>query len=263
MNFGTIKDIFASVLVESHFNNDKKGKELYKNFLKILKENETLSTAFIVYKNIENKTIKNESLAIDYLKESISIFDKFRGEKSLSIQIKKLTSLLERYGVDYKSKETKPLHESLQRLILNKKDISNLDIIHEHKTKVINWLTSDKEIVSEDKTFVRPNVEPNKFLELAVSKFNEKYSELNEEEKNILKVLRENDEEKNKTLVLDLVKESVELVNKHLEDYADNVTVKSKLLETKDVIYKMVENNDSSSEKILKLYELKTNLKND
>lgn len=263
MNFGTIKDIFTSILVESHLTNNKEGKKLYKNFLKLLKENETLSTAFIVYKNIEGKTIKNEILATEYLKESISIFDKFRGEESLPTQTKKLLSLLEDYGIDYKSKETKPLHESLQTLILTKKDISNLDFIHEHKSNIVNWLTSDKEDISEDKSFVRPNVEPNKFLELAVSKFNEKYSELNEEEKNILKVLRENNEEKNKTLVLDLVRETVELINKNLEDYSDNVTVKSKLLETKDVIYKMIENNGSSSEKILKLYELKTNLKND
>lgn len=261
MNFGTIKDIFTSILVESHLNNDEKGKELYKNFLKILKENETLSTAFIVYKNIENKTIKNEVLASEYLKESISVFEKFRGENSLSVQIKKLTTLLEKNGIDFKTKETKPLHESLQKLILTKKEASTLDVIHEHKVNVVNWLTSDKEIVSEDKDFVRPNIEPNKFLELAVSKFNEKYSDLNEEEKNILKVLRENNEEKNKTLVLDLVRETIELINNHLEEYGENVTVKSKLLETKDVIYKMIENNNSSSEKILKLYELKTNLK--
>ena len=263
MNFGTIKDIFTSILVESHLNNDKKGKELYKNFLKILKESETLSTAFIVYKNIESKTIKNEVLANEYLKESISVFDKFRGDNSLSVQTKKLISLLEDNGIDYNSKEVKPLHESLQKLISTKKEANNLDVIHEHKYNIVNWLTSDKEPISENEEFIRPNVEPNKFLELAVSKFNEKYSELNEEEKNILKVLRENNEEKSKTLVLDLVKETVEIINKHLESYSENVNVKSKLLETKDVIYKMIENNDSSNEKVLKLYELKKSLKND
>ena len=73
MNFGTIKDIFASVLVESHLTKDKNGKELYKKFLKILKENETLSTAFIVYKNIENKTIKNEIQQLAAEKPVLSI----------------------------------------------------------------------------------------------------------------------------------------------------------------------------------------------
>jgi len=52
-------------------------------------------------------------------------------------------------------------------------------------------------------------------------------------------------------------------VNQLLEENAENITIKSKLLETKDAIYKMAQNNDSFSRNILKLYELKKNLKND
>ena len=265
MNFGTLKDIFTEKLIESHLTGDKKGKSLYKDFLKTLKESETLKTTFIVYKNIEDKTIKSEVAANEYLKESISIFDKFRGQKSLISEMKKLTSLLDKYGVDYKSKETKPLHESLQTLVTTNKNISNIDKIHEHKNSIVSWLMSDKKVISESEDdFVREGVDPNKFLELAVNKFNEKYKDsLTEEEKNILKVLREKDEEKSKTLVSELVKETIELVNNHLDFYSENVTVKSKLLETKDAIYKMAENNDSSNEKVLKLYELKKSLKND
>ena len=56
MNFGTLKDIFLEKLIESYTSEDTLGKDLYKKFLKILKENETLKTSFIVFKNIENKT---------------------------------------------------------------------------------------------------------------------------------------------------------------------------------------------------------------
>lgn len=266
MNFGTLKDIFTEKLIESYFSEENKGKELYKNFLKILKENNTLKTAFIVFKNIESKTINNEVIANEYLKECISLFDKFRGDDSLKIQTKKLLSLLEGYDVEYLDKKTKPLHESLQNLLTTKKNISNLNKINEDKINVINWLVTEKETIneSEEELYIRKNVDPYKFLDLAVEKFNKKYKDsLTEEEKNILKVLRENNEEKNKTLVSNLTKETIDLVNKYLSEFGENVTVKSKLLETKDVIYKMMENNDSSSEKILKLYELKMNLKND
>lgn len=266
MNFGTIKDIFTEKLIESYTSQDDNGKILYKNFLKILKESETLKTAFIVFKNIESKTINNEVIAIEYLKECISLFDKFRGDKSLKSETKKLLSLLEGYDIEYLTKKTKPLHESLQNLITTKKDLSNLEKIHEDKTNVIQWLVKEKDVINEDdkEYYVRENINPQKFLNIAVEKFNEKYKDsLTEEEKNILKVLRENDEEKNKTLVSDLVRETIELVNDYLSNYSDNFTVKSKLLETKDVIYKMLETNDSSSEKILKLYDLKSNLKND
>jgi hypothetical protein len=266
MNFGTLKDIFVEKLIESYISEDKSGKDLYKNFLKILKENETLRTTFIVYKNIEGKTIKSETAANEYLKESISLLENFRGEKSISTESEKLISLLEKYNIDLSGVKAKGLHESLQNLLTTKKSVSTIDKLHESRTNVISWLMSDKETISEseDKSYVRKNIDPRKFLEVAVNKFNEKYNDsLTEEEKNILKVLRENNEEKTKTLVSDLVKETIQLVNQHLDDYGDNVTVKSKLLETKDVIYKMSENNDSFNEKVLRLYELKKNLKND
>ena len=57
-----------------------------------------------------------------------------------------------------------------------------------------------------------------------------------------------------------LVKENISLINKHLKDNSENLTIKSKLLETKDTIYNMMGDNDSFSEKVLKLYELKKNL---
>jgi len=265
MNFGTLKDIFTEKLIESHITGDKKGKNIYKNFLKILKESETLKTTFIVYKNLEGKTIKSEVAANEYLKESISILDKFRGEKSLVSELKKLTSLLDKYGIDYKSRETKSLHESIQKLVTTNKNTSTIDKIYECKNDVVSWLMKDKEVINEsEEDYVREGVNPNKFLELAVVKFNEKYKDsLTEEEKNIIKVLREKNEEKSKTLVSELVKETIDLLNNHLDVYSENVTVKSKLLETKDVIYRMAENNYSSSEKVLKLYGLKKSLKND
>ena len=60
MNFGTLKDIFAENLVNSYISENKDGKNLYKKFLQIIKESDTLKTAFIVFKNIENKTIDSE-----------------------------------------------------------------------------------------------------------------------------------------------------------------------------------------------------------
>lgn len=266
MNFGTLKDIFVESLIESYTSEDNKGKILYKKFLKTLKESETLKTAFIVFKNIENKTITNEIKAIEYLKESISLFDTFRGEKSLIKECEKLESILESSGVEYKNKEVKKLHKDLQNLITTPKNVYTLDKLQESKEGLVNWLTSEKELVneSEEDEYIRKNIDPKKFLNVAVEKFNQKYKDsLTEEEKNILRVLRENNKEKTKTLVLELVKENISLVNQYLDENTDNVTIKTKLLETKDAIYKIAENNDSFNENVLKLYELKKNLKND
>ena len=266
MNFGTLKDIFVERLVESYTSEDKSGKDLYKNFLKLIKESETLKTAFIVFKNIENNTIKSEFGATEYLKESVSLFENFNGDKSLDKETKKLISLLESYDVDYKNKEVKTIHRDLQNLITSPKNVYTLPKIQEAKENLVSWLTTEKENISKNESsdYVRENINVNKFLEIATNKFNEKYKDsLTEEEKNILKVLRENNQEKTKTLVSELVKENISLVNQHLEENVDNVTIKAKLLETKDAIYKMMENNDSFSQSVLRLYELKKNLRND
>ena len=55
MNFGNIKDIYAKFLVDSYLNESKqsKHKKHYKNFIKMVSENQILRTQFIVYKNIE------------------------------------------------------------------------------------------------------------------------------------------------------------------------------------------------------------------
>lgn len=266
MNFGTLKDIFVEKLIESYTSNDDKGKKLYKNFLKTLKESETLKTAFIVFKNIENKTIESEVSANEYLKESVSVFDKFRGKKSLNSEIEKLTTLLESQGVEYKHLKPKTLHRDLQNLITAPKNVYTLDKLQEAKSNVVNWLLTDKNVIteSEEDQYLRKDIDPKKFLSIAVNKFNDKYKDsLTEEEKNILKVLRENNEEKTKTLVSDLVRETISLVNQYLEENTDNVTLKSKLLETKDAIYRMAEDNNGFRQNVLKLYQLKDSLRND
>ena len=266
MNFGTLKDTFVEILIESYTSEDKKGKLLYKKFLKTLKESETLKTAFIVFKNIESKTITNEVRAVEYLKESVSLFENFRGKNSLVKECEKLQSLLESSGIDYNNKETKKIHKDLQNLITSPKNVHTLNKLQEAKDGLVSWLTSEKELVkeSEEDIYIRKNIDPKKFLDVAVEKFNKKYKDsLTEEEKNILKVLRENNKDKSKALVLKLVKENISLVNQYLVENSDNITIKTKLLETKDAIYNIAENNDGFGQNVLKLYELKKSLKND
>ena len=89
MDFGTLKNKFTQILIESHVKGDEKGKKLYKQFLKIIKENEVLKSNFIVYKNIENKFSKSEIEANEYLKENLSLLEKYRdtrGKKIKNIQ---------------------------------------------------------------------------------------------------------------------------------------------------------------------------------
>ena len=57
-----------------------------------------------------------------------------------------------------------------------------------------------------------------------------------------------------------MVKESITLINSSLKQFGDNLEIKSKLLEAKDIVYNLEYNKETFKEDILKIYELKTNL---
>ena len=59
-NFGKIKNTYNEVLVESVITKNKNKKELFKTYIKTIKENEILKNQFLVYNLIENKVESNE-----------------------------------------------------------------------------------------------------------------------------------------------------------------------------------------------------------
>ena len=147
--------------------------------------------------------------------------------------------------------------ELLSKTVLENK-AETINKIHDSFEYVKKWLLSPKK-VNESTSNVKP-VDANKFLDIVTKKYNEKYSNISEEEKKVLKtILSTNDIEK-ESLLKDMVKESITLINNSLKQFGDNLEIKSKLLEAKDVVYNLEYNKDSFKEDILKVYELKTNL---
>ena len=118
-------------------------------------------------------------------------------------------------------------------------------------------------IVDDSKDYVKEGIDTQKFLEIVTNKFNEKYSDLTKQEKSILKVLRENNTQEGKEVINTLVKETISIINTKINSHKDNINIKEKLLETKDLIYSMLEDTESLNKNILKLYDLKNNLKDE
>jgi hypothetical protein len=255
MNFGIIKNTYAKSLIDSYINESKGGnKKKYKEFIKSISESPILRTQFIVYKNIENGCFDSEVNATEYLKENISLFNEF-SKKDIIKENEKLGNKIKITSFGY---ELKQLHESLNDLIVLEKKAETINKIHDSFEYVKKWLLSPKK-VNESTSNVKP-VDANKFLDIVTKKYNEKYSNISEEEKKVLKtILSTNDIEK-ESLLKDMVKESITLINNSLKQFGDNLEIKSKLLEAKDVVYNLEYNKDSFKEDILKVYELKTNL---
>ena len=254
MNFGTIKNIYAKFLIDSYINESKsENKKKYKEFIKNISESPILRTQFIVYKNIENGYFESEVSAVEYLRENISLFNSFK-KKDIIKENEKLSRNIKGKTLNY---DLKKLHESLNDLIILEKKAETINKIHDSFEYVKKWLTSPKQTNESVKT--KP-VDANKFLDIVTKKYNEKYSNISEEEKKVIKTILSNDEKEKETLLKNMVKESITLINNSLKHFGDNIEIKSKLLEAKDVVYNLEYNKDSFKEDILKIYELKTNL---
>ena len=183
-NFGKIKNAFNGLLVESFVGDKESNKNLFKTYIKTIRENEALKTQFLVYNNIENKIEENEFKANLFLQENIALLNKF-SKKDLLEANQKLAKAI---SVEDETYEKQELHENLSELIFLKKSSKNIDAIVEATSKIIIHMKNNK------LKLVKEAIElPNSMLStIMVEKYNERYSTLDENEKEMLKNSWEN-----------------------------------------------------------------------
>jgi hypothetical protein len=92
-----------------------------------------------------------------------------------------------------------------------------------------------------------------------IDKYNERYSELSESDREILKVLIESTDEEKKDVYAKTIRECIDLINEKLKD--SDLDSKDKLLRVKDkLLNDKVDINENFSNNISKLIELKESL---
>ncbi len=254
-NFGKIKTIFNNLMAEGISSDIPKNKKLFKEYVDIVKVNEVIKNQFLVYNNIENKCETNESKAIEFVKYNIDKLSKYK--KSEILEANKILSSIIKENGESVNDEThlSDLYENICDLIFMEENISNISDKVDKLHLVSSHILNNKSEVNESNDFV-----PNSMLaSVSVDKFNEKYSDLTEDEKNILKIVIESDDEGKKDIIETLSKECLVLVNEHF-DSESSVDVKSKLLDTKERLLEFKYNSDSFIVDINKLIDLKNNL---
>ena len=93
-----------------------------------------------------------------------------------------------------------------------------------------------------------------------VDKYNEKYSDLDESDKEILKALIDSDDVKKKEVYSKTLRECIDLINEKLKE--SSLDAKDKLLQVKDkLLNDKQEVNEDYTKNISKLVELRNNLK--
>jgi len=190
-NFGQIKDTFNSILTESIIKKDNEGKKIFSEYLKILKENETLRSQYLIFKNLEFKRFDSSSDAKDYIKENINLLKKL-DKKELMKGNKDLLSLLEdKKLID----ENVELYNHINVLTNTTKSASSLDRLQNSINYIKDKMITKEEIVENIEESI--NIPPSVLTKMATNRFNLKYSDISEGEKEIIKtVLNGNDEDK-------------------------------------------------------------------
>ena len=252
-NFGKIKNAFNGILVESFVGDKESNKNIFKIYIKTIRENEALKTQFLVYNNIENKIEENEFKANLFLQENITLLNKFSKKDLLEANMKLAKSI----SIENESYEKQELHENLSELIFLKKTSKNIDAIVEATSKIIIHMKNNK------LKLVKEAIElPNSMLStIMVEKYNERYSTLDENEKEILKVLIESTDDQKQEVYKKTLKECIDLINENLKE-AD-LNAKDKLLQVKEkLLNDTIEVNENFFKNISKLVELKSSLKN-
>ena len=253
-NFGNIKDTFKNIVVESVLRKDKEGKKVFSKFLKTLKENKTLSDQYLIYKNLQTKKFDDGGQAREYIKENITLLRNLN-EGHIQKGNDYFLKLLK--GVEI-IKENDSFYNDITYLTKTKKTPSNIDKLNTSTNNIVRlMLEKEDEVVVKESLDIPPSI----ITKLAVDKFNNRYSNISESEKEIIKtILNGNDEDKLNTFIK-LKKGCIETIDKKLDESSD-IDLKDKLLRVKDKLLNMVYNKEDSVNNISSVYELKESISN-
>lgn len=245
-NFGKIKSIYNNLLSESVLDKKNEKKALFKNYVKLLKENEILKTQFLVFNNIENKVESDRNKATLFVNENIGLINKYDKKEIIEAN----TLLASKLNIN-DSVDENELYESITTLIFTEKKPNTIDVIVEATDKIVNYIINNKpKVVKEAIDY--PN---SMFSAMLVGNFNEKYSTLSENEKKTLKTLINSSDNDKKELYSKTLKECLTLVNNRLE--TNDIELKEKLLKVKEkLLNENLESNEEIEDKLIKLIDL-------
>lgn len=250
-NFGKIKNVYNTILVESISSKDN-NKSTFKNYIKTIKNDEILKEQFLIYTNIENKIESDRFKATEYVKESIGLLLKYPKQAIIESNTKLISDIAFEFDTDYDKKE---LHEAISTLIFTDKKANTLDTIMEATDVVVNYIINNKgKEVNENL-----NVPNSLLLSLSVDKFNEEYSNIDENEKKLLQVILNDDSAEKETLYKGYIEECITSINDKLVNEND-LDIKNKLLNAKDKLLKFSFNNDTFNNDITKILTLRKSL---
>tara|TARA_S200002703_G_scaffold22639_2_gene19303 strand:+ start:5455 stop:6219 length:765 start_codon:yes stop_codon:yes gene_type:complete len=249
INFGNIKDTFKNLVIESTIRKDNKGKKLFSKFLKTIKENQTLKDQYLIYSNLQNTKLDDGVEAMEFVKENIELL-KTLNETHIKKGNEFFLKLLKGNKI---VKENQEFYNKVSYLVNTEKTPSNIKKINESINYIIRLMLEKEEV--EEVVTESIDLPPSVLTKLAVNKFNSKYSDITESEKEIIKtVLNGSNEDKEETFNK-LKRECIDTIDNKLNESSD-LDLKDKLLKVKDKLLNTNFSLDNFNSDIGKIYDL-------
>ncbi len=252
-NFGNIKDTFKNLVVESIIRQDVSGKKLFSKFLKTIKENKTLKDQYLIYNNLQNTKFDDSTEAKEFVKENIELLKKLN-----DIHLKKGNEYFMKLLKGNKIiKENKEFYNNISYLVTTEKSPTNIKNINESINYIVKFMLQkeeEKEIVVET-----VNLPPSVLTTLAVNKYNSKYSDITESEKEIIKTILNGSVENKEEVYSKLKRGCIDRIDSKLNESSD-LELKDKLLKVKDKLLSTNLNMETFNSDITKLYDLKESI---
>lgn len=252
LNFGAIRDSVVR-LSNYELTNNQKSKSV-EQFTKKLKESAILKKQYIVYKNFEKcKPFDKDRLAERFINQNMSIFKSGEWETLMNENRDIRIGLLENKHIESYSRND-DLFNNIHTLIEARTREGFYEFEREQAAyeSLVEFLTrreDDVEVLSEEKNDESDILSWELFTKIALNKFNERYSHLNESERELFKALTSTLDKKVNYLD-DVISECNSIIDREIQSGSKD----SVLLEAKEKISKVKKDDIDNS--IIYCYEL-------
>lgn len=255
LNIGIANLIISNKLNESYFN-DKlidESKKIAFDFFEVVKNSPVLQLEFKVFSNIEGKHIENELFAKEYVDNNIKLFEVYTLEE-IEAERAKLNNFISEDSIPVDNEKVQ-LYSAINTLItesLKLSDDVNVNDIHESFTYVFNHIKTPKKALLEN---VETEVINEDVIEIAVEKFNERYTSLNEDDKELLRTLIKSNTKEKKVILESYKTETLSIL-----EGIDKVNVQDNITKAIQKIKEMAYSKKTVDDSIIGLHELKKEL---
>ena len=253
-NFGNIKDTFKNLVIESVIKKNDKGKKLFSKFLKTIKENKTLKDQYLIYSNLQNTKFDDPVQAREFVKENISLLKNLNKNQitkgnDFFLKLLKGNKII---------KENDSFYKDILFLVESEITPSNVKKVNESTNNIVRLMLQKEEV----EEVIRETIDlpPSVLTKLAVNKFNSRYSDISESEKEIIKTVLNGSNEDKENIYKKLKRECIDTIDNKLNESSD-LDLKDKLLKVKDKLLNTNYSLDTFSTDISKIYDLKESIK--